>query len=83
MLQSWDKTTGDVTMVRNPNYWGGPFNRGLAPVANVIIKYVTDPNTRVLDLKGGTSDILGDSNIDGYTLAWWNGLPVRGPEILG
>ena len=24
ILQSWDRTTGDVTLVYNPNYWGGP-----------------------------------------------------------
>jgi ABC-type transport system substrate-binding protein len=59
MLKSWDKASGTVILVRNEHYWGGPFNRGIAPVPNVIIKYILDPNTRVLDLKAGTSDILG------------------------
>ena len=59
MLQSWDKETQTVVMVRNPHYWGSPYNRGLAPITNVIVKGVDDPNTRILDFKTGTADIIG------------------------
>ena len=59
MLQSWDKETQTVVMVRNPHFWGGPENRGLAPITNVIVKGVDDPNTRILDFKTGESDIIG------------------------
>jgi len=59
ILQSWDKETQTVVLVQNPNYWGGPYNRGIAPIKNVIIKGVDDPNTAILDFKAGTADIVG------------------------
>jgi len=59
ILQSWDKETQTVVLVQNTNYWGGPFNRGIAPIKNVIIKGVDDPNTSILDFKAGTADIIG------------------------
>src|SRR5208337_4676327 len=55
----WDKETQTVVMVRNPHYWGSPYNRGLAPIKNAIVKGVDDPNTRILDFKTGTADIIG------------------------
>ena len=58
-LQSWDKETQTVVMTRNEHYWGGPYNRGIAPIKNVIVKGVDDPNTRILDFKTGTADIIG------------------------
>jgi peptide/nickel transport system substrate-binding protein len=57
MLQSWDKASETLVLVANPNYWGGPDNRGVAPVKTVIIKGVEDTNTRVLDFKAGTTDL--------------------------
>ncbi len=57
MLSSWDKASQTLVLARNPKYWGSPGNRGLAPVANVIIKGIDDANSRVLDLKAGTADI--------------------------
>jgi len=59
MLKSWDKATQIVTLVRNENYWGGPDNRGIAPVKNAIIKGINDPNTRILDMKAGACDVVG------------------------
>jgi peptide/nickel transport system substrate-binding protein len=59
MLQSWDKGTQTIILVRNQNYWGGPFQRGVAPVQYVIIKAGIDTNTRVLDLESGAADIGG------------------------
>jgi peptide/nickel transport system substrate-binding protein len=64
MLKSWDKATNIVTLVRNENYWGGPFKRGIAPVANVVIKAGINVNTRVLNLKEGGAD-LGGMTCDG------------------
>jgi peptide/nickel transport system substrate-binding protein len=61
VLKSWDKASQTVIMVRNENYWGGPQKRGLAPVRNVLIKGIDDPNTRVLDCKAGTADICAIS----------------------
>jgi len=53
---SWDKATGTIVIVRNDGYWGTPFNRGVAPIKNIIIKEVLDEQTRILDLKAGTAD---------------------------
>jgi len=57
ILKSWDKASATIVMVRNEKYWGGPDHRGIAPVANIVIKEVDDDNTRVLDFKTGTSDL--------------------------
>ena len=57
VLQSWDKASETLVLVRNENYWGGPDSRGLAPVKNVIIKGIEDANTRVLDFKAGATDL--------------------------
>jgi len=57
ILQSWDRTTGDVTLVANPNYWGGPDGSIKPTIQTVVLKQVNDPNTRELDLKTGTADI--------------------------
>lgn len=59
ILQSWDRASGTIILVRNEHYWGGPDNTGIAPIANVIIKSVDEPNTKVLDLKAGTCDAIG------------------------
>jgi len=58
-LLSWDKSSETITLVRNDNYWGGPFNRGVAPVQYVVIKAGIPMNTRVLDLQSGAADIGG------------------------
>lgn len=57
ILQSWDQSTGDVTLVKNPNYWGGPDGSIQPTIQTVLIKNVDDPNTRELDLKAGTADL--------------------------
>jgi peptide/nickel transport system substrate-binding protein len=69
ILQSWDKATQTQVLVRNEHYWGGPYNRGIAPVKNIVIKYVSDPNTRLLDITGGQTDIVS--------------VPVSDPTIFG
>jgi len=67
-LKSWDKASQVLVLARNEAYWGGPYNRGIPPVKNVIIKGVDDPNTRILDFKGGAADILGEPSIISSTL---------------
>lgn len=57
VLQSWDQSTGDVTLVANPNYWGGPDGSIHPTIKTVLIKNVNDANTRELDLKSGTADM--------------------------
>jgi len=57
VLQSWDKASQTLVLVRNEHYWGGPDNRGLPPIKNVIIKGIDDANTRVLDFKAGATDL--------------------------
>ena len=59
ILESWDKGTQTVILVRNENYWGGPFHRGIAPIKHVVIKGVDDPNTSILDFKAGAADLIG------------------------
>lgn len=58
MLTEWTKNTRMV-MTRNPNYWGGPNNTGIAPTPQVIINIVTDFNSRKLRMLAGDSDITG------------------------
>ena len=57
VFKSWDKATQTVILTRNEKYWGGPSQRGIAPVTNIVIKGIDDQNTRLLDFKTGTADI--------------------------
>jgi peptide/nickel transport system substrate-binding protein len=59
ILQNWDQSTGDVTLVANPNYWGGPDGSIHPTIQTIVIKNVNDANTRELDLKAGTADLAG------------------------
>jgi peptide/nickel transport system substrate-binding protein len=58
MLTEWTRNTR-IVMTRNPNYWGGPHNTGIAPTPEVIINIVTDFNSRKLRMLAGDSDITG------------------------
>lgn len=57
MLQSWNQTTGDVTLFANPHYWGGPAGSIHPTIQTIMIKVVNDPNTREFDLKTGIAQI--------------------------
>ncbi len=49
-IESWDGS--DITLVKNPNFWGPK------PAVNTIkLVTVIDPNTRLVQLKGGELDI--------------------------
>jgi peptide/nickel transport system substrate-binding protein len=54
-LESWDKGNGEVTIVRNKDYWGEP-----AKLDKIIFRTISDGNTRRQELEAGS--------IDGYDL---------------
>ena len=45
----WDKAKGEITLNRNPDYWGQK-----AKVDKLIIKIIKDENTRKQELRAGT-----------------------------
>ncbi|PWU44765.1 ABC transporter substrate-binding protein [Micromonospora globispora] len=45
----WDKAKGEITLNRNPDYWGDK-----AKVDKLIIKIIKDENTRKQELRAGT-----------------------------
>ncbi|MCI4063200.1 ABC transporter substrate-binding protein [Micromonospora sp. R77] len=45
----WDKAKGEITLNRNPDYWGEK-----AKVDKMIIKIIKDENTRKQELRAGT-----------------------------
>lgn len=45
----WDKAKGEITLERNPDYWGEK-----AKVDKLVIKIIKDENTRKQELKAGT-----------------------------
>jgi peptide/nickel transport system substrate-binding protein len=49
----WDKTTNQITLNRNPNYWGDK-----AKVDKVLIKIIKDETTRKQELRAGTVDAI-------------------------
>jgi len=67
-LESWDKASQTLVLVSNPNYWGTPSNLGPAPIQHIVIKAISDLNTRVLDFKGGEADIADTGHMTGGTM---------------
>ncbi|CAN5212031.1 ABC transporter substrate-binding protein [soil metagenome] len=55
MLDSWDRANGEITLVRNDDYWGEP-----AGLDRLIFRTIPDGNTRKQELEAGS--------IDGYDL---------------
>ncbi|WP_046563982.1 ABC transporter substrate-binding protein [Micromonospora sp. HK10] len=45
----WDKAKGEITLERNPDYWGEK-----AKVDKLVIKIIEDENTRKQELRAGT-----------------------------
>ncbi|MEV6343291.1 ABC transporter substrate-binding protein [Actinoplanes sp. NPDC051851] len=45
----WNKATGEITLKRNPDYWGEK-----AKVGTLVIKVIKDENTRKQELRAGT-----------------------------
>jgi peptide/nickel transport system substrate-binding protein len=54
-FESWDQGNGEVTIVRNDDYWGDP-----PGVDEIIFRSISDGNTRRQELQAGS--------IDGYDL---------------
>jgi peptide/nickel transport system substrate-binding protein len=52
-VKSWEPNV--VTLTRNDNWWGGPYNLK-SQFKTVIIRGVDDPNTRLLDFFKGDAD---------------------------
>ncbi len=52
-LVEWDRTTQQVIMKRNENYWGDP-----APVENVVLRSITEWSTAKTAFEAGDIDIM-------------------------
>jgi peptide/nickel transport system substrate-binding protein len=52
-FSAWDKSTNQITLVRNDDYWGAK-----PKLDKVIIKIIKDPNARKQELKAGTVDAI-------------------------
>ena len=50
-FESWDRGNGEVTLVRNEDYWGEP-----ALLNEVIFRTISDGNTRRQELEAGSID---------------------------
>jgi peptide/nickel transport system substrate-binding protein len=76
------QTNFQLTLERNPTYWGGANGAQATPkVERVIIKYVADALTRLVDLKRGSAQIiyLDFSLVDQVTGSAGVYLPSLGP----
>ncbi len=51
MFESWDRGDGEVTIVRNEDYWGEP-----ALLDEIIFRSIADSNTRRQELQSGALD---------------------------
>ncbi len=49
----WDKSTDEITLLRNPDFWGVK-----AKVEKVVVKVITDETTRKQELRAGTVDAI-------------------------
>jgi len=52
-----------LTLEANPNYWDGSY-KGKPQVKTVILRPVTDPATRLADLRSGAADMIMDVPAD-------------------
>ncbi len=77
-LKSFDSSTGDVQLVANPNYWGGPYqfsggSKIVPRIASVLNKFVPDQTTREIDLhnaaESGQAMAIDVANTNIYDVA--------------
>jgi len=54
-IQSVDMASSVITLVANPNYWGGPFGNIHPHIPTVTYKYVPDQTTREIDLRNAAA----------------------------
>jgi peptide/nickel transport system substrate-binding protein len=62
MFVEWVKDD-HLTLEANPNYWDGSY-KGKPQVKTIILRPVTDPATRLADLRSGAADIIMDVPTD-------------------
>jgi len=58
MFVEWVKDD-HLTLEANPNYWDGSY-KGKPQVKTIILRPVTDPATRLADLRSGAADMIMD-----------------------
>ena len=71
-FENWDRGNGEVTIVRNEDYWGEP-----ALLDEIVFRTIPDGNTRRQELQAGT--------IDGYDFvspADYETLEAEGAQVL-
>jgi peptide/nickel transport system substrate-binding protein len=59
-IQSFDASTGDIQLVANPTYWGGPYQfsggaKIVPKITSVLYKFVPDQTTREIDLRNSAT----------------------------
>ena len=78
LLKSYDSSTGNVQLVANPNYWGGPYqfsggSKIVPRIANVLYRFVPDQATRNIDLResaaSGQAMAIDVANTNIYDIA--------------
>src|SRR5579859_2435779 len=62
MFVEWVKDD-HLTLEANPNYWDGSY-KGKPQVKTLILRPVTDPATRLADLRSGAADLIMDVPTD-------------------
>ncbi|HXZ90622.1 MAG TPA: ABC transporter substrate-binding protein, partial [Candidatus Dormibacteraeota bacterium] len=78
-IQSVGKSSNDIVLQANPNYWGGPYATKMIPqYQTAYINYVPDEITREIDLRNAagsgqamTVDISGDHLYDVANRNMW------------
>jgi peptide/nickel transport system substrate-binding protein len=69
------KKDDHLTLQANPNYWDGSY-KGKPQVQTVILRPVSDPATRIADLRSGAADMIMDVPSDQVAALKSNGFNV-------
>lgn len=79
-FEEWDQSNGEVTLVRNDDYWGAK-----AGVETLIFRTIPDGNTRRQELEAGTIDgydLVAPGDIDALTNGGFNVLTRDAFNVL-
>ncbi|HZW56875.1 MAG TPA: ABC transporter substrate-binding protein [Nitrososphaerales archaeon] len=72
ILQSYDPSSNNLVLQKNPNYWGGP-DHIQAQIPTIKINYVPQQNSRILDMqsasKSGAAMVIDVTNDQLYAVA--------------
>jgi peptide/nickel transport system substrate-binding protein len=71
-LQTWDRQSKELILVRNDRYWRAP-----ATLARVVIRTVTEFATRRLALQQGDADVIAVDRPDQTQVAGMEGVTVQ------